>query len=618
MALVGAYSIGNELVWSAAFQDLRQGSSIPLAIFAVALLVYRGIYRIKPRYMGLYDVANILLVGAVSTLALTCAELLNGHRDFRHWFLIPFIFGCLVGGLLVGVRLIRRGIENRRLVKSSSGRRPKKVLIIGAGDAGELVIREISRSPQAQYLPVGFLDDDPNKKDLMIHGVPVLGKSSDLPTISKDYAIDEALVAIPSASGQFIRTIMNLCESAGVSIRTLPPVAEMLQQGTRIRHQLREVQIEDLLRREPVHTDPEIPRQYLGGETVLITGAGGSIGSELARQIALMNPSTLVLLGRGENSIFEIEQELIALGLHPVAIIADIRDRQSVEAVFERYRPSVVFHAAAHKHVPLMQANVAEAIKNNVRGTHIVVELAVRFGVRKFVYISTDKAVNPSNVMGATKRVGEILVRSFAGRSETEFAIVRFGNVLGSRGSLVPILHKQIRRGGPIRLTHPDMTRYFMTIPEAVQLILQAGAMGRDGELFILDMGEPVRIVDIAKDLIRLHGLVPGEDIEVTFTGIRPGEKLNEELVYAQELLQETAHAKVKMVQGDRGPDHSTLISGLDHLYELAEAGGDSERLRQELMTMGWGKDQPPFRYAVVEADQLKSESVSEDLGPAK
>lgn len=593
--------------------DFARGYSIPITIFAIGTLVWRGIYRIKARYMGLYDAANILLVGLISTLFLSAGEaFLNQARDFRHVFLIPFVFGCLVGASLIGVRLLRRQLDNRQSAKTGQSRRPKKALIVGAGDAGELIVREIGRSRVSDHMAVGFLDDDPLKRNLIIHGVPVMGRLEDLPQITKDYNIDEAILAIPSANGALFRRVMELCEQAKVPLRTLPPVAEILRTGNRIRHQVREVEIEDLLRREPAQTDLEIARSYLGGETVLVTGAGGSIGSELARQIAKLSPSNLILLGRGENSIFEIEQELIQSGVHPISIIADVRDEAAIEAVFRTYHPSVVFHAAAHKHVPLMQANVREAIINNVRGTHSIAEIASRHGARKFVYISTDKAVNPSNVMGATKRVGEFIVRAVAEGSETEFGIVRFGNVLGSRGSLVPVLKQQIRRGGPVRLTHPDMTRYFMTIPEAVQLILQAGAMGSKGELFILDMGEPIRIVEIAKDLIRLHGLVPGEDMEITFTGVRPGEKIEEELTYAQESLIETSHPKIRMAQADRGLDREALFAALQELYGL-NATSQTENIRQALMTMAWGRDQAPYRYAVVEDAQ----SISASENPA-
>ncbi|MBL8048861.1 MAG: polysaccharide biosynthesis protein [Chthonomonas sp.] len=609
LSLFAAYAIGNELLWDLAWQDFRRGYSIPVTIFAIGILAWRGIYRIKPRYMGLYDAANILLVGLLSTLLLAAAEgFVNQTRDFRHVVLIPFLFGCLVGGSLVGIRLVRRQLEYRSAARAGQGRRPKKTLVVGAGDAGELIVREIGRSRMSEHMAVGFVDDDPLKRDLIIHGVPVLGKLDDVPQLVKDYNIDELILAIPSAEGTLFRRVMELCEQSKVPLRTLPPVAEILRTGNRIRHQVRDVQIEDLLRREPAQTDSEIARGYLGGETVLVTGAGGSIGSELARQIAKLSPSNLILLGRGENSIFEIEQELIQSGVHPISIIADVRDEAAVESVFRRYQPAVVFHAAAHKHVPLMQANVHEAISNNVRGTHRMAEIAARHGARKFVYISTDKAVNPSNVMGATKRVGEFIIRAIAERSETEFGIVRFGNVLGSRGSLVPVLKQQIRRGGPVRLTHPDMTRYFMTIPEAVQLILQAGAMGEKGELFILDMGEPIKIVDIAKDLIRLHGMVPGEDMEITFMGVRPGEKIEEELTYAQESLIPTTHPKIRMAQADRGLDREALGVALDNLYAMNESG-ETEQVRQALMTMAWAKDQAPFRYAVVDDSQSISAS---------
>ncbi|MCE9558400.1 MAG: polysaccharide biosynthesis protein [Armatimonadetes bacterium] len=608
VSLLAALAIANEFVSSKFIPDFLRGYSLPVTVLALGLLKWRGIYRINPRYMGLYDVANILLVGVTSTFGLALFEFIfNRNTSVKSLVLIPVLFGFFVGATLVGTRLLRRYADWKTSPRVNK-RHQKKTLIIGAGDAGELIVREIARSRHSDHCAVGFIDDNPAKSNLLIHGVPVLGTSEELTTLVAEHGIEEVIFAIPSASGDLLRKILARCDQAEVRVRTLPPVAEILGNEHHIRHQLREVEIEDLLRREPTKADLEHSRTYVTAETVLITGGGGSIGSELARQIAKLNPANLILLGRGENSIYEIEQELIQSGIVPTCVIADIRDQGAMELLFETHKPSIVFHAAAHKHVPLMQANVIEAIRNNVQGTQLLAELAARFGARKFVYISTDKAVKPSSVMGATKRVGEMIVRCMAQRSETEFGIVRFGNVLGSRGSLIPVLKKQIRRGGPIRLTHPDMTRYFMTIPEAVQLILQAGAMGSKGELFILDMGDPIKIIDLAKDLIRLHGLVPGEDIEIVYTGIRPGEKIDEELTYDQEELMPTTHSKIRVVRPERPIDSEWLAHEIQQMTGLCDQR-NVESVRQALMELAWGKSEAPFRFAITEAAPESTET---------
>jgi FlaA1/EpsC-like NDP-sugar epimerase len=349
--------------------------------------------------------------------------------------------------------------------------------------------------------------------------------------------------------------------------------------------------------------------RYLNGERVLITGGGGSIGSELARQVSSMSPASLILLGKGENSIFEIDQELRHSNVfQPMPVICDIRDRQGLDLVFKAHKPTVVFHAAAHKHVPLMEAVPIEAVRNNVFGTLHLAEEAIRNGVQKFILVSTDKAVNPSNVMGATKRVAEMIVSAMTSRSETSFSAVRFGNVLGSRGSLIPILKKQIMSGGPVTLTHPEMTRFFMTIPEAVQLIVQAGAMGEKGEIFILDMGDPVSIVGLAKDMIRLHGLVPGQDIELKFTGIRPGEKLREELAHAAEDLLPSGYEKISMVKSQKPVDWNWLKPQLDELDRLCNTG-DEQAVRAFLMELAWGKTMPPMTSSAIVWEEDQSES---------
>lgn len=616
--IFGSLWLAFQLVWE--FQNplpfgtfaLRFG--LPILVIGMLLLAWRGAHRINARYLGLYDFANLALVVGLLSGALVAIEVATDFtQSIRGLVVFPVLFGFLSLSLLSGLRIVQRQVDWQ--VAVSRGRRNKRrTLIVGAGDAGEMIVREMTRSPHSEHQPVGFVDDNPDKRLLTIHGVRVMGRTELIPQIVGKHNIDEVILAVPSASGAVIRRILELCDQAEVPVRTLPPVAQILNGEARLQRTLRHVDIEDLLRRAPAQTDISRAAAYISAETVLVTGGGGSIGSELARQIAQIAPANLILLGKGENSVYEIEQELMnEMGFAPTCVIGDVRDRASMERIFRQYNPTVVFHAAAHKHVPLMQGNPIEAVKNNVFATELLCELSARFGVRKFVYISTDKAVKPSSVMGATKRVGEMIVRAWAQRSETEFAIVRFGNVLGSRGSLIPVLKKQIARGGPVRITHPDMSRYFMTIPEAVQLILQAGAMGSKAELFILDMGEPVKILDLAKDLIRLHGLTPGEDIEIQFVGMRPGEKTHEELVYEQEQLQPTEHSKIRVVSNEGEVNFEWLKSEINRLQELTH-NGEPEGLRQALMEIAWGKSEVPFRYAVIEDSAVPHE----DRDPAQ
>jgi FlaA1/EpsC-like NDP-sugar epimerase len=563
-----------------------------LGLLAVGLLFWRGLYSINVRYIGLSDFLNIVLVAGLAGGALIVFQRLHIDPNSRaHLLLQPLLFGFAVVTLLTGVRVARRIYSWRTLPKASAdGVTPRKTLIIGAGDAGEMIMREISRSPNPIHNVIGFIDDDPDKGSLRIHGAKVLGTTENVPALVKDLGIEELVLALPSAKGNDMRRIISICQQTTARIRTLPPVKTILTGSPHIFSHLREVDIEDLLRREPVQTDLAQISNFISGERVLITGGGGSIGSELARQIANFTPASMILLGKGENSIYEIEQELIQTNrFTPTSIISDVRDKQSMETAFRQTQPTVVFHAAAHKHVPLMQSNPIEAIRNNVWGTWLAAESAIKHGARQFIYVSTDKAVKPSSIMGATKRVGEMIVCSLSQRSETEFAIVRFGNVMGSRGSLIPLLKAQIKRGGPVRVTHPEMTRYFMTIPEAVQLILQAGALGKNGEIFLLEMGEPVRILDLANDLIRLHGLVPGEDIAIQFTGARPGEKIHEELLYEQEQLTPTKHSKIRAVRNGRPIEWDWLRSEIEHLLDLCEQGR-AEQAQHSLMELAWGK----------------------------
>lgn len=566
--------------------------TLGVSVIGVALLFWRGMYSVNPRYVGLHDFLNVAGV----CFALSIPEAYVEHRfdltQAPHGALLASVlFAFLATGLLAGLRVWLRAQAWRPASSTTaSGSRHRRILIAGAGDAGETIVRELARGGHGAQRIVGFVDDHPEKQVLRIHGIPVLGNIEDIPSVVERYRVEEILIAMPAASGGQIRRVYDYCNKTTARVRTLPGISNLIA-GDRLAKHLREVEIDDLLRRDPVSTNMAEISRYLSGEHVLITGGGGSIGSELARQVARIGPASVILVGKGENSIYEIEQELIqTTQIVPITVIADVRDRNSMQRIFETYRPTVVFHAAAHKHVPLMQKNPAEALRNNVLGTLCVAELSVQYGIKRFILISTDKAVNPSSVMGATKRLCEMVVCGMGQNSETQFSAVRFGNVLGSRGSLIPLLKAQIRRGGPVTVTHKDMTRFFMTIPEAVSLVTQAGALGESGEIFILDMGEPVKIEDLALELIRMHGLVPGEDIEVRYTGVRPGEKMHEELLYDREALRPTTHPKIRMVADLPRVDMRKLRSDIERLIEVAER--DQVAGIQLLMDVASGKQE--------------------------
>jgi FlaA1/EpsC-like NDP-sugar epimerase len=484
----------------------------------------------------------------------------------------------LIGGSRFALRILAEQTMGRRAAGNG-----KRTLVVGAGDAGALVVRELQKSSQLNLTPVGFLDDDPAKQKHTIYGVTVIGKVADLPLLIDLHKVDIVIIAIPSAPGGLVRMVNDVCRVKGIPSRTVPGVYELVGGKVSI-NRLREVDINDLLRREPVRVNDEAVGAALAGKRVLVTGAGGSIGRELCRQIARRNPAELVLLGHGENSIFEIFLELHAdypdLQLSPV--IADVRDEERLAQVFNGNQPQVVFHTAAHKHVPLMELNVVEAITNNVIGTRNVVRTALDHQVERFVLISTDKAVRPSSIYGATKRLAEMIVLNAARESGGVFTVVRFGNVLGSRGSIIPIFKQQIANGGPVTITHPDMFRFFMTIPEAVYLVLQAASMENSGETFVLNMGEPIRILSLAEDLIRLSGLEPHRDIEISFTGVRPGEKMTEELWEEGTPLLETLHPDIFRLD----PDVSQFSPGLSHAIDSLSASvhsGDSKAIIDRL-----------------------------------
>lgn len=492
---------------------------------------------------------------------------------------VPLLAGVLGFLLMGGVRVLARLLAEN--VRSRDNTTHKRVLIVGAGNAGALIAREMQRHPEAGLRPIGFLDDDPSKWRQWVVGFPVFGQVAELPAIAAQEEIDEVLIATPSATGEFIRRVVDLSRETQLRYRIIPGVFEILSGDVNI-SQIRDVNLEDLLRRPPVHLNTAEIAGYLKGRVILVTGAGGSIGSELVRQISQYQPATLLLFGRGENSIFGIQQELARTRpeIKQVSLIGDVRDEARLRYVFETYRPEVVFHAAAHKHVPLMEQAPSEAILNNVIGTRNVVKLCLEYGIGRLVNVSTDKAVNPTSVMGASKRLAEMIVSAGAAQArETQaFVSVRFGNVLGSRGSVVPTFMAQIRAGGPITVTHPEMVRYFMTIPEAARLVLQAAGLAENGKVYVLNMGDPVKIADLAHDVIRLSG---AQNIDVVYSGVRPGEKLYEELLTSSEGVDATSHSEIfsaKLAQ----VDPQTIERELDILRSHAQ-NNDMDGVRRDL-----------------------------------
>lgn len=513
-------------------------------VIRIGVFAWFGMFAGMWRYTGAKDLAALAKSATLSTLIFAVFLVLGGFRSYpRSILVIDFLLTMiLVGGLRFGVRSLWQ------LAATVSQKREgvtRRVLIVGAGNAGESLLREMQKTHGGRYDVVGFVDDDAGKRGARIHGVAVLGVLADVPMLVQRHKADEVVLAIPSASGQAMRRIVDLVKTSGIAMRTIPGVDQLIEGRVTI-NQLRSVNIEDLLGREPVRLDMQSIASLIEGRVVMVTGAGGSIGSELCRQVERFVPAKLLLVERSENALFEIHREL---GKAPAGLIvpcmADITDEPRMRRLFAEHQPAVVLHAAAHKHVPMMEENPGEALKNNIGGTRMVANLSHEFGVDRFVMISTDKAVNPTSVMGATKRVAELFIQALSQRSKTRFVAVRFGNVLGSAGSVIPIFKEQIAAGGPVTVTHPEMKRYFMTIPEASQLVLQAATMGNGGEIFVLDMGEPVKIVDLARDLITLSGLTPDKDVEIRFTGLRPGEKLFEELSTADEMAEKTRHPKI-------------------------------------------------------------------------
>ena len=570
------------------YETLLKRSILVVVGIKLAVFITLGFYNRWWRYVSIRDMWRIAWgVALASVLADVAVYLLSPVPTVKLPRGIAALDLLLTMALIAGSRLLARTLMER----PSGGAivaRGKEVLVVGAGDAGQLVIREMQRNGQLGYTPIGLIDDDPRKKNLRIHGVRVLGTTHDLPRILRDNRPDELILAIPSASGEMRQRIVNVTREGNVPVKTLPGLYELIADDTNLATQLRPVQVEDVLGREPVEVDLETTAAYLKGETVLVTGAGGSIGSELCRQIARVGPQRMILVDQGETALFEIERELVDERSFAAAIpvLADCKSRTKMHQVFDRYRPAAVFHAAAYKHVPLMEANPLESVRNNALATRVVAEAAVEHGAARFVLISTDKAVNPKTVMGQSKALCEWIVEAFGAREDiaTRFVAVRFGNVLGSSGSVIPIFRRQIAKGGPVTVTHPEMTRYFMTIPEAASLVVQAGSIGGRGDVFVLDMGEPVRILDLAMQMIRLSGKDPERDIDVEIVGTRPGEKLHEELWGAGEVAESTVHPKIMRV---RGPivDAVWLQDELAELERLVREGETLETVSR-LATM--------------------------------
>jgi len=579
LAWLGAYVLRFNLeavpdwFWQQALNSLLLVIPVQAAVFWLFGL-YRGVWR----FASLPDMIRIGKAVVSGLLIITLLLWLT--RDFNGVpRSVPVLYGILLMIFLSLPRMVYRFIKDQGSRSASA----QRVLIVGAGSAGEMLVRDLLRDPQRAYLPLAFVDDDPAKRGREIHGVRVMGECGKLPRIARKLAADLVMLAVPSADKEQMQRIITHVEETGLPFRTVPPLKELMSGNVRV-DQLREVMIEDLLGRDPVALDWQAIREGLAGKSALVTGAGGSIGSELCRQLAGLKVSSLVLVENSEFNLFNMERELREqypeLRIYPH--LADVTDSRVVDLVFRKYRPQVVFHAAAYKHVPLLEQQLREAMRNNVLGTRNVALAADRWQAEEFVLISTDKAVNPANVMGASKRAAEIYCQNLNDRSATSFITVRFGNVLGSTGSVVPLFKEQIKKGGPVRVTHPDIERYFMTTREACQLIMQASVLGQGGEIFVLDMGQPVRIQYLAEQLIRLSGKKPGEDIAIEYTGLRPGEKLYEELFHEQESLQPTAHEKI--LQARYRPVAWEELNAIMEETETACAAHDCDSL-SELLT---------------------------------
>jgi FlaA1/EpsC-like NDP-sugar epimerase len=584
----------------AVYSDLLS-ATLPYVVGAslVIFTLFR-LYEKRWRYIGRRDELNVLQAVIVATLfvpafnALTHPVIVRSGRGDVTLSMprgLLALFFLLTLTLVGGVRFLSRAIYDRQLPGFRPRRDARSVLIVGAGDGGRLVLREIVRNPELGLDPVGFVDDDPTKRHARIDGVRVLGRTDELSRILDEAEPDEVTIAIPSAPGTLRARVVSTCRARGIPVRTLPTVFELLQTGHgNVVRQARPVEVEDILGREPVRMEVDRVGRYLDGEVVMVTGAGGSIGGELCRQISRVAPRKLILLDHAEDNLFRIQRELEDdRHVHPATlavVLADCKEGERMREVFAEHRPTVVFHAAAYKHVGLMELNPVEAVRNNALATRLMARVAGEHEVKRFVLVSTDKAVTPATVMGASKALAEFAVEAAQGRwPRTRFAIVRFGNVLGSSGSVVPIFRRQIARGGPVTVTDRRMARYFMTIPEAVQLVIRAGSLGRGGEIFVLEMGEPVKIWDLAETMIELSGLRPGEDIAIEEVGRRPGEKLHEELFNPYERTQPTAAEKI--LRAERDPLDAATVEAMFDEVGLLVLEGDAAALAAKVAEMG-------------------------------
>lgn len=597
---------------------------LPFFILVKMVVFWRlGLLKLGWRYASIRDVVNIV-IGALGFLAIAyaCVTATVFVPRMTGRITMPLLgpyFELFPDGVLVldfmatvflactarlGFRLYRE--ELRPIAPEGATR----VLIIGAGNAAETIIREMNRMPVERYRVIGLVDDDPAKRNLMIHAIPVMGTTADIRSICDDEEVEEIIIAMPSSTQKQLRHVIELCTGTKLKFQSLPGMGDLID-GRITVSQIRPVDINDLLGREAVELDSEALNRFLKGRRVLITGAGGSIGSEMCRQICNFKPDRLILVEQAENPLFEIQNELRRKfeGISLVSCICDIYDRERVMEVWATFKPEVVIHAAAHKHVPLMEQNPCEAVKNNILGSRNVADASCLHGVDQFVMISTDKAVNPSSVMGASKRIAEIYTQNLNGRDgcHTQFKAVRFGNVLGSAGSVVPIFRRQIAEGGPVRVTHPEMTRYFMTIPEASQLVLQAAATGSGGQIYLLDMGDPVRIVDLARQMITLSGFRPDEDIDIVFSGVRPGEKLFEELRTEGEDIEPTVHPKIRIWKS-RPNDWDEVLDVYNQLEEIHEAN-DRDQIIETIQRLvpEYEPLNPPDKISQVKAAEPTS-----------
>ncbi len=560
------------------------GSYVNKILFVCVLFI--GIFVVFRQYKSIWSIASIdeFISGVVAASIGTIITLVISYFDkSRIPLMVTIMAGIMImvfcNGIRIGWRVVRRALI---FITDRSNGNYKRVLIVGAGGAGALVSNEYKKNPQYRKKVVAFVDDFIQKKGTYVSGIKVIGDRYDIPTVVEAQRIEEIIIAISELNEVELKKILDECKKTTAQVKIMPGVSEIIDGKFSVK-KIRDVNVEDLLGREPIKLDFSGISSYIENKVIIVTGGGGSIGSELCRQIARFNPKELIIFDIYENNAYDLQNELLRKykNLNLKTLIGSVRDRKRLNSIFKEYRPQVVFHAAAHKHVPLMEDSPGEAIKNNVLGTLNTAELASEYGVERFVLISTDKAVNPTNVMGATKRMCEMVIQSIDKESDTEFVAVRFGNVLGSNGSVVPLFKKQIAEGGPVTLTHKDITRYFMTIPEASQLVLQAGAYAKGGEIFVLDMGEPVKIYDLAENLIRLSGYIPNEEIEIKVTGLRPGEKLYEELLMDEEGLSETPHKKIFIGK----PGEFKLERVKNNINELLDVVklGNKEKLREKL-----------------------------------